>query len=116
MTQLMFHLRIVGMLARPQLFFTCNLCPTGGRPPKNPSYKIGPDDLLFNLAFFSTFEELQLPIHGPMEDAGVIKLYDPSSPIPCLYVAPVANVLGLPDAGSLPLLLMIMKLVTFCVC
>jgi hypothetical protein len=79
--------------ARPQLFFTCNLRPTGGRPPKNPSYKIGPDDLLFNLVFFSTFEELQLPIHGPMEDAGVIKLYDPS-PIPCLYVAPVANVLG----------------------
>ena len=33
------------------------------------------------------------PIHGPMEDAEVIKLYDPS-PIPCLYVAPVANVLG----------------------
>ena len=79
--------------ARPQLFFTCNLRPTGGRPPKNPSYKIGPDDLLFNLVFFSTFEELQLPIHGPIEDAGVIKLYDPS-PIPCLYVAPVANVLG----------------------
>ena len=79
--------------ARPQLFFTCNLRPTGGRPPKNPSYKIGPDDLLFNLVFFSTFEELQLPIHGPMEDAGVIKLYYPS-PIPCLYVAPVANLLG----------------------
>ena len=58
----------------PQLFFTCNLRPTGGRPPKNPSYKIGPDDLLFNLVFFSTFEGLQLPIYGPMEDAGVIKL------------------------------------------
>ena len=41
----------------------------------------------------STFEELVLPIQGPMEDAGVIKLYDPF-PIPCLYVAPVANVLG----------------------
>jgi hypothetical protein len=79
--------------ARPQLFFTCHLRPTGGRPPKNPSYKIGPDDLLFQLVFFSTFEELHLPIHGPMEDAEVIKLYDPS-PIPCLYVAPVANVLG----------------------
>ena len=51
------------------------------------------DDLLFQIVFFSTFEELYLPIHGPMEDAEVLKLYDPS-PIPCLYVAPAANVLG----------------------
>ena len=79
--------------ALPQLFFTCHLCPAGARPPKNSSYKIGPDDLLFQLVFFSTFEELHLPIHGPMEDAEVLKLYD-LSPIPCLYVAPVANVLG----------------------
>ena len=79
--------------ASSQLFFTCYLCPTGGRSPTNTSYRIGPDDLLFHLVFFSTFEELNLPIHGPMEDAGVVKLYDPS-PIPCLYVAPVANVLG----------------------
>ncbi len=48
---------------------------TCGRPPKNPSYKISPDDLLFNLVFFSTFEELNLPIHGPMEDTEVLKLY-----------------------------------------
>ena len=79
--------------ARPQLFFNCHLRPSGARPPKNPSYKIGPDDLLFQLVFFSTFETLDLSIHGPMEDAEVLKLYDPS-PIPCLYVAPVANVLG----------------------
>ena len=81
------------MYARPQLFFQCHLRPTGGRPPKNPSYKIGTDDLLFNLVFFSTFEELTLPIHGPMEDAGVLKLYEPG-PIPCLYVAPVDHVVG----------------------
>jgi len=61
--------------AHTQLFFQCHLRPSGGRPPKNPSYKIGPDDLLVNLVFFSTFEELNLPIHGPMEDAGVLKLY-----------------------------------------
>ncbi len=44
---------------------------------------------------FRTFNELILPIHGPMEDAGVIKHYnrDPS-PIPCLNVAPVANMVG----------------------
>ena len=61
--------------------------------PKNPSYKIDPDDFLFNLVFFSTSEELNLPIHGPMEDAEVIKLYEPG-PIPCLYVAPVDHMVG----------------------
>ncbi len=55
--------------ARPQLFFQCHLRPTGGRQPKSQSYKIGPDDLMFNLVFFSMFEELNLPIHGPTEDA-----------------------------------------------
>jgi hypothetical protein len=34
-----------------------------------------------------------LPIKGPMEDAGVIKLYEPS-PTLCLYVAPVENMVG----------------------
>ncbi len=61
--------------ASPQLFFQCYLRPSGGRQPKNQSYKIGPDDLMYNLVFFSTFEELELPIHGPMEDAGILKLY-----------------------------------------
>ncbi len=79
--------------ARPQLVFSCHLRPAGGRTPKNPSYRFDPHDLLFILVVFSTFEELNLPIHGPMEDAGVLKLYDPSL-IPCLYVAPVANMLG----------------------
>ncbi len=52
--------------------------------------KIGPDDLRHHLVFFSTFEELKLPIGGPMESAGVTKLYEPS-PTPCLYVAPAVN-------------------------
>jgi hypothetical protein len=43
--------------------------------------------------FFNTFEELTLPITGPMEDAGVVKLYEPS-PTLCLYVAPVENMEG----------------------
>ena len=34
-----------------------------------------------------------MPIKGPMEDAGVIKLYEPS-PTPCLYVAQVENITG----------------------
>ena len=79
--------------ARTQLLFQCHLRPAGGRPPKNPSYKIGPDDLLFNLVFFSTFEELNLPMQGPMEGAGVLKLYEPG-PILCLYVAPVDHMVG----------------------
>ena len=79
--------------ARPQLFFTCYLRPKNGRLPKNPRYKHGPDDVFHHLVFFSTFEELKLPISGPMERAGVTKLYEPS-PTPCLYVAPATNMVG----------------------
>ncbi len=32
------------------------------------------DDIKVTLVFFSTFEELTLPIKGPMKDEGVIKL------------------------------------------
>ena len=60
---------------------------------KTGSHKTGPDDLRYYLVFFSTFEELKLPIHRPMEDAGVIKLYEPS-PTPCLYVAKAENMVG----------------------
>ncbi len=68
--------------AHAQLFFTCHLRPSGGSQPKNPSYKIGPDDSLFNLFLFSTFEELHLPIRGPMEGAGVLKLHEPAYTLP----------------------------------
>jgi hypothetical protein len=33
-----------------------------------------PDDLLHELVFFNTFEELHLPIKGPMEGSGLVKL------------------------------------------
>ncbi len=36
------------------------------------------------------FEELKLPIKGPMEDSGVVKLYEPS-PTPFLYVVDVGQ-------------------------
>jgi hypothetical protein len=39
-----------------------------GRLPRNTSYRIGPDDLLLNLVFFSTFEELKLPIRHRLSD------------------------------------------------
>jgi hypothetical protein len=64
--------------AHPQLFFTCVLRPKGGRKPKNPTYKTGLDDEVHSFVFFSTFEELDLPIKGPMEVAGVTKLYERS--------------------------------------
>ncbi len=54
------------------------------------------------MVFFSTFEELKLPISGPMERAGVIKLYEPF-PTPCLYVAPAACMVG--RVQLIPLLL-----------
>ncbi len=79
--------------ARPQLFFKCTLCPKDGRKPKNPIYRYGQDDLSYYLVIFSTFEELTLPIKGLMEDAGVIKLYEPF-PTPCLYVAMAENMVG----------------------
>jgi hypothetical protein len=42
--------------------------------PKDARHKIGPDYHRFNQVFFSTFKELKLPIKGPMEDVGVVKL------------------------------------------
>jgi hypothetical protein len=65
--------------AQPQLSFSCHLRPTGRRKPKDWRHKTGPDNLRYYLVFFSTFTELSLPIKGPMEDAGVVKLYEPSS-------------------------------------
>jgi hypothetical protein len=47
--------------ARPQLFFQCYMRPTGGRQPKHWSYKIGPDDLLFNLVFSARLRSLTCP-------------------------------------------------------
>jgi hypothetical protein len=58
--------------------------------------------LSYYLVFFNTFEELTLSIRGLVEDAGVIKLYEPS-PTPCLYVAPVENIEG--RAPLIPLFL-----------
>ena len=53
--------------------------PRDGRLPKNQTSKKRPDCLQveYQLIFCNTVEELKLPIKGPMEDAGVIKLYEP---------------------------------------
>ncbi len=45
--------------ARPQLFFSCvQRRPQDGRMPTNGCHKTGPDDIKYDLVFFSTFEEL----------------------------------------------------------
>ena len=98
--------------ARPQLFFKCCLRPKHGREPKNSNYKAGPgiyryihvyfsmyvfnhfmpDDLVCELVFFNTFEELNLLIKRPIKDSDVVKLYEPS-PTQCLslYEPPAEN-------------------------
>ncbi len=45
--------------ASTQLFFTRVLRPKDGRLPKNRSFKKGPDDIIYTLVFFSTFDELK---------------------------------------------------------
>ena len=60
--------------ACPQLFFRIEVqiySASKGWKTAEESYRFGPDDLSYNLVFFSTFEELMLPIKGPMEDAGL---------------------------------------------
>ena len=63
--------------ARPQLFFSCWFHPMDCRQPSQGNYTRGPDDFEMQLVFLSTFDELQLPARGPMDDA-TTQLYDPS--------------------------------------
>ncbi len=71
--------------ARPQLFFNCNLCPTGFKGLSD-SYKV----------YFSTFEPIVLTLDSIKQQAGVPMLYDSANNprLPCLYICPVANVIG----------------------
>ena len=77
--------------ARPQLFFICTLCPTGA---KESLYSASHKEV--SLVYFSTFEPIALTPDSIMQQAGVPMLYDSASNprLPCLYICPVANVLG----------------------
>ena len=77
--------------ARPQLFFNCTLCPTGA---KESMYSASHKEV--SLVYFSTFEPIALIPDSIMQQAGVPMLYDLASNqrLPCLYICPVANVLG----------------------
>jgi len=48
---------------------------------------------MFHVCTKTWYWQLMLPIKGPMEDAGVVKLYKPS-PTLCLYVANAENMVG----------------------
>ena len=75
--------------ARPQLIFTCTLCPTGAKGRSGSHKEV-------SLVYFSTFEPIKLTPGSVMQRAGVPMLYDlASNPLlPCLYICPVTNVLG----------------------
>ena len=75
--------------ARPQLFFNCTLCPTGGMGDSHTHKEV-------SLVYFSTFEPIKLTPDSVMQRARVPMLYDSASNprLPCLYICPVANLLG----------------------
>ena len=74
--------------ARPQLFFSCSLCPTGRTEDKCSHREV-------SLVFFSTFEPISLTPDSCMQRNGIPMLYErASSQLPTLYVCPVENVLG----------------------
>ena len=73
---------------RPQLFFSCSLCPTGQMADKATHRE-------FSLVFFSTFEPISLTPDSYMQRSGIPMLYErAASQLPTLYVCPVENVLG----------------------
>ena len=74
--------------ARPLLFFTCTVCPTGHMGD-------GTSHKDVSLVFFSTFEPISLTPDSCMQRKGVPMLYErAASQVPSLYVCPVENVLG----------------------
>ena len=74
--------------ARPQLFFTCSLCPTERSQDKSSHREV-------SLVFFSTFEPISLTPNSFMQRSGIPMVYErAASQLPTLYVCPVENVLG----------------------
>ncbi len=81
--------------ARPHLFFNCTLCPTGA---KESMYSASHKEV--SLVYFSTFKPIALTPDSVMQQAGVPMFYDSASNprLHCLYICPVANVLGAPPS------------------
>jgi hypothetical protein len=74
---------------RLQLLFRCTLCPAGAFHDTRRHTEV-------SLAFFSTFEPVNLTPGSVMQREGVPMFYDSasSSALPSLYICPVKNVLG----------------------
>ena len=72
-----------------QLLFRCTLCPAGAFDDTRRHTEV-------SLAFFSTFEPVDLTPGSVMQREGVPMFYDSasSSALPSLYICPVKNVLG----------------------
>ena len=68
--------------ARPQLFFSCSLCPTGQTENKYSHREV-------SLVFFSTFEPISLTPDSCIQKNGIPMLYERAS-----SQLPVENVLG----------------------
>ena len=78
------------LIASPQLFLTCFLRPAGGRHPKREMDMYGPNEILVDLEFSSTFEDLDLPGSCPMDlESKGIKQLNGRSQTPILYVGPI---------------------------
>jgi len=74
--------------ARPQLFFSCTVCPAGAQDEPRQHTKL-------DLVFFTTFEPITLTPDSIMQSNGVPMVYEAArNQIPSLYVAPVENMLG----------------------
>ena len=65
------------LVVRPQQVCSCHLRPRGGQPQKRANLSCGADDIQVHLVFYSTIEPVDLPRRGPLEAAGVQKLYEP---------------------------------------
>ena len=74
---------------RLQLLFRCTLCPAGAFHDTRRHTEV-------SLAFFSTFEPVNLTSDSAMQREGVPMFYDSasSSALPSLYICPVKDVLG----------------------
>ena len=74
--------------AKPQLFFTCLVCPCGHKKNVKSHRKL-------SLVFFNTFDPIQLSPESVMHEKGVLMLCeDAPGQIPTMYICPVNNVLG----------------------
>jgi hypothetical protein len=74
--------------ARPQLFFSCMVCPRGQKATVAAHIKL-------SLVFFNTFDPIDLSPQSVMADKGIPMLCeDAPNQMPTMYICPVTNVLG----------------------